>query len=574
MKSFLVGYTGFVGSNLNEQYKFTKVFNSKNIEEAYNQNPDLLVYCGVPAQKFIANNNPNEDFKIIENAIENIKKISPKKIILISTIDIYDKPIDVNEDFFIVESKEAYGKNRKFLEDWIQNNFKNYLIVRLPGLYGKNLKKNFIYDLMHTIPSNLKEEKYNELSYKYSEIKKYYINQNNGFYKCKDLTISEEEDLNKLFKKIGFSTLNFTDSRGSFQFYNLKYLWEHITIALNNKIKIINLATEPITINELYKFLYNKTFKNEITDNIPEYNFKTKYDNLYNGKNGYLFDKSFVLNDIKSFINNNQTKINICISNIAWSKNDNIEIYKYLKDNNINYMEIAPTKIIETEPYSHIKDAKKIIDNLKNEFNLKIGSMQSIWYGKKQNIFESNKNKLELIEYTKKAIDFASEINCPNIVFGNPKNRNMNNLKKDYPIALSFFKELNEYATKKNVIIAIEPNPKIYNTNFLTNTYEAINFVKELNLSNIKINYDLGTVIENKESLDILKDNISYINHIHISEPNLELIKKRKIHTELLKILIESKYSGLISIEMKETNTENIKKIINYLKNICYNKQM
>ena len=35
---------------------------------------------------------------------------------------------------------------------------------------------------------------------------------------------------------------------------------------------------------------------------MPYYNFKTKYADLLNGKNGYIFDKRFILNDIKSFV--------------------------------------------------------------------------------------------------------------------------------------------------------------------------------------------------------------------------------------------------------------------------------
>ncbi len=31
MRTSLVGYTGFVGSNLNESFEFTERFNSKNI---------------------------------------------------------------------------------------------------------------------------------------------------------------------------------------------------------------------------------------------------------------------------------------------------------------------------------------------------------------------------------------------------------------------------------------------------------------------------------------------------------------------------------------------------------------
>lgn len=306
MKTQLVGNTGFVGSNLQSEYTFDELYNSKNITEAYGKNPDLLVYSGVPAQKFLANKEPEKDFEIIKNAINNIKNIKPKEIVLISTIDVYKEPVNVNEDTKIdTENLQPYGYNRYYLEKWVSENIENHLIVHLPGLYGKNIKKNFIYDLIHIIPSMLTYEKYQELLNKDNSIKSYYEKQENGFYKVKELNKSEENILKTYFNNIGFSALNFTDSRGKFQFYNLKYLWKHIQNARENNIKVLNLATEPVEISEIYEYIKNEKFINEVTNNVPNYDFKTKYAKIFEGKDGYIFSKEFILEDIKKFVKEN-----------------------------------------------------------------------------------------------------------------------------------------------------------------------------------------------------------------------------------------------------------------------------
>lgn len=306
MKTQLVGNTGFVGSNLQSEYTFDELYNSKNITEAYGKNPDLLVYSGVPAQKFLANKEPEKDFEIIKNAINNIKNIKPKEIVLISTIDVYKEPVNVNEDTKIdTENLQPYGYNRYYLEKWVSENIENHLIVHLPGLYGKNIKKNFIYDLIHIIPSMLTYEKYQELLNKDNSIESYYEKQENGFYKVKELNKSEENILKTYFNNIGFSALNFTDSRGKFQFYNLKYLWKHIQNARENNIKVLNLATEPVEISEIYEYIKNEKFVNEVTNNVPNYDFKTKYAKIFEGKDGYIFSKEFILEDIKKFVKEN-----------------------------------------------------------------------------------------------------------------------------------------------------------------------------------------------------------------------------------------------------------------------------
>lgn len=140
----LVGYTGFVGSNLNAYGDFQNVYNTKNINEAFGLKPDILIYAGLRAEKYIANKFPERDFDNIQGAIQNIKKINPKQLVLISTIDVYDKPNNVDENTEIKEENlAAYGKNRLYLEKWVQENINKYLILRLPGLYGINIKKKF-----------------------------------------------------------------------------------------------------------------------------------------------------------------------------------------------------------------------------------------------------------------------------------------------------------------------------------------------------------------------------------------------------------------------------------------------
>lgn len=303
MKDFLVGYSGFVGSNLAYKHNFKSLFNSKNIEDAFGKEPDLLVYSGVPSAMFLANNFPEKDLEIINNAKDNIKKINPKTVVLISTIAVYNNPIDIDENSDInINELTTYGKNRLLLEQYVEENFKNHLIVRLPALFGKNLKKNFIYDYIHLIPALLAEAKFEELLQKDNLIKNYYTLQDNGFYKCKDLTKNEEIFLKKYFREIGFSALNFTDSRSVYQFYDLSHLWEHIEIALKNGIKKLNLATEPIQVRELYKALCGKDFVNELYKAPFNYNYKTIYSEKFNGRNGYIFTKQEVLEQIRSFV--------------------------------------------------------------------------------------------------------------------------------------------------------------------------------------------------------------------------------------------------------------------------------
>lgn len=306
-KKIIVGYTGFVGSNLVKQTHFDEFYNSSNITDSFGSNPDILVYTGVPAEKFLANKEPEKDFYIINNAIENIKKINPKQVILISTVDVYPNPISVNEETIIDENQknQAYGKNRLYLEKWVESNYENHLIIRLPALFGENLKKNFIFDIINIIPIMLNKKKFQEISSTHDWIKNYYSPLENSFYKLNDISENERDSLKKLFLSINFSALNFTDSNSIFQFYNLANLWKDINICLKNGINKINLATEPISAKEIYYNIYKKNFENSIVENPPHYDFHTLHSKKFSENDSYIQDRKNVLNDIEIFIRKN-----------------------------------------------------------------------------------------------------------------------------------------------------------------------------------------------------------------------------------------------------------------------------
>lgn len=302
MVKALVGYTGFVGSNIYASGAFDAVYNTQNITEAYGTNPDLLVYSGLRAEKYLANTMPEKDMELIAEAEENIRKINPKKLVLISTIDVFKVPKGVDENTPIdTENLHAYGYNRYVLECWVREHYPDALIIRLPGLFGQNIKKNFIYDFIHLIPFMLKAEKMQELSAKDSELKDYYTLQDNGFYKVNSLSEEEKEYLKAKFKALGFSALNFTDSRNVYQFYPLVRLWPDIQTALKNQITLWHPATEPISAGELYHYLTGEDFVNELNNPLMDYDYRTIYAEVFGGGNGYICSKEELLNEIKIF---------------------------------------------------------------------------------------------------------------------------------------------------------------------------------------------------------------------------------------------------------------------------------
>ena len=250
-KNALLGYTGFIGANLNEMFEFNDLYNSKNIKHIRNKKYDLIFSAANSGIKWKVNQDPEADFDNIKKFIEIIDSVSAKKFVLISSIDIYPNPYNVDEDTIVHEnSKIPYGNNRLYLEKFVRKRFENHLIIRIPIIYGKYFRKNFIYDLLNN---------------------------------------HEIEKIN---------------TKAKVQIYNVKNLKKHIKICLNNNIKIINLATEPIRIIEIANKIFGRDLSKNKDDKEFIYDMRSKYFQLFNGVNGYIQSKKEILNELMEFKDN------------------------------------------------------------------------------------------------------------------------------------------------------------------------------------------------------------------------------------------------------------------------------
>lgn len=246
--------------------------------------------------------------------------------------------------------------------------------------------------------------------------------------------------------------------------------------------------------------------------------------------------------------------MNLSISNIAWTSDNDKKMYGMMKEQGFTGLEIAPTRIFPENPYDKLDEARAWSEQLRSDYGFVIPSIQSIWYGRSEMIFGTDEERRILVDYTKKAIDFASVIGCKNLVFGCPRNRNMpegvTSDSEQYQVAVKFFRELGEYAFSKGTVIGMEANPPIYNTNFVNYTREAVELIEQVDSKGFRLNFDMGTVVCLEECLGFLDGKYDLINHVHISEPGLKPIEKREFHGVFAEKLREAGYQGFVSIEM------------------------
>lgn len=249
MKTALIGYTGFVGGNLERQGSFDDLYNSKNIADIEGKEYDLVVSAANRAEMWRINQEPEKDLAEINEFIDHISKAKIGKLVLISTVGVYKNPNGANEDTAIeTDGLTPYGSNRYYLEQFCRDNF-DATIIRLPGLFGDGLKKNVIYDLLH------------------------------------------DNNVDRIHKD------------GIYQYYNLDNIWKDIRIALDNKLPLVNLATPPIKTEEVADYAFGINFTNEPAEVNPAFwDMQSKYADVYGGEGVYLYTKQQELEDIKQFV--------------------------------------------------------------------------------------------------------------------------------------------------------------------------------------------------------------------------------------------------------------------------------
>ena len=142
-------------------------------------------------------------------------------------------------------------------------------------------------------------------------------------------------------------------------------------------------------------------------------------------------------------------------------------------------------------------------------------------------------------------------------MFGCPRNRNKPEGADDR-IAEEFFRAAADVCAAHNTVLALEPNPPIYNTNFLNTTAECAAFLRRLDHPALRMNLDMGTMIENKEDVELVRENIDLIHHVHVSRPGLAAVQPLALHRRLARVLHDTRYDGWVYIEMKETSLKDV----------------
>jgi nucleoside-diphosphate-sugar epimerase len=244
----LIGHSGFVGGNLARQWTPDRTFNSSTIEAFAGGRYELVVCAGTYAEKWRINAEPGPDLANIERLSAILATASIDRLVLISTVDVFPVPDGVDEDSPIDETvAQPYGRHRRWLERSLASRFPT-TVVRLAGLFGDGLKKNALFDLLH------------------------------------------DHQVDRL------------NPEGTFQFYDIGRLWADLETAIEHRLPVIHLVTQPVALGDVARVVFGRALARSTTVPAAHYDCRTRHAPLFGGSGHYLSDQGEVLVAIRDFV--------------------------------------------------------------------------------------------------------------------------------------------------------------------------------------------------------------------------------------------------------------------------------
>lgn len=255
MTTALIGYTGFVGSNLLDAHSFDDLYNSSNIHEIVGRDYDLVVSAGNRADSHRINLHGAEDRAEIDALIDLVLSARIRKLVLISTVCVYPEGGAPDETTSLTETGlTPYGANRLHQERRFQDAV-DTTIVRLPQLYGRGLKKGVVFDLLNDY------------------------------------------------------RVEYIHPQTQYQHYDVRGLWRDIEIAQDAGLASLNVATAPLSNADLAREVFGRDIADQ-TPAAPESPFaqmytrdmRTAHAHVFGGSAPYLATREDVLVGLRGFV--------------------------------------------------------------------------------------------------------------------------------------------------------------------------------------------------------------------------------------------------------------------------------
>lgn len=253
-RTALIGFSGFVGSNIARQFPFDDLYNSSNLHEIRGREYDFVVSAAGRADSHRINQEPDVDRAELDEYAATLATVTIGRLVHMSTVCVYGAGSGFDEgDSCDPSELTPYGANRLHLERLLTDRF-DTLSLRLPQLFGPGIKKGLVFDLANDY------------------------------------------------------RVEFIDPDGVFQYYGLDRIWSDIRIALDAGLATVNIATEPLAHRRLAEEVFGVDLSTNARVEASEMSRRytrdmtTRHAELFGGSGGYILSAEEEIAAISEFV--------------------------------------------------------------------------------------------------------------------------------------------------------------------------------------------------------------------------------------------------------------------------------
>lgn len=261
----------------------------------------------------------------------------------------------------------------------------------------------------------------------------------------------------------------------------------------------------------------------------------------------------------------------LAVSNIAWHPAEDDAVLDVLREQGVDAIEIAPTRLW-ADPASVSESEAREASARFADAGLSTVSFQSLLFARPDlTVFDDEGRRAELVDYLRLIAGLAGAMGAGRLVFGSPKSRTVPDAmppEEAFDIGVEFFRAAGHAAAEEGTMLCIEPNPPAYACNYITTAAEGIALVEAVASPGFGLHLDAaGLVLAGDDPAAAARSAGRLVKHVHASAPQLGELENDVVdHDGFARALAEIGYGGIVSIEMRAgaegTNVDRVTRAV------------
>jgi sugar phosphate isomerase/epimerase len=251
----------------------------------------------------------------------------------------------------------------------------------------------------------------------------------------------------------------------------------------------------------------------------------------------------------------------LAISNLTLPDGLEPEMLKGIRDAGVDGIEVAPTRIAAWADLSESRLTE--YRTRLAEHGLVVSSLASLVFGTEGlQLLGSHAAFEKLREHLRRVANIGQRLGATVGVFGSPRNRLRGALQPEAAFSLGRdrFAMLAETVSTEGFRLGLEPVPAAYGGDFLPQSSDVIEMVRQVNHAGLRVHLDTGCALLGGESIaEAVAEADGTLAHFHIAEPKLAAFGSPTAeHTAAAGALRAAAYDGWLVIEMLQQTPDSV----------------